>query len=77
MIIRKQLYGNQTILRRKKVNKMRHFAVIVHLNVAQKEIYRGDLSFFYLFYSSRCQLYNFQKLWFGNWICNLSNIFLL
>ncbi len=41
MINRKQLYTNQTSLRWKKVNKMRHFAmftVIANLNVAQKYI---------------------------------------
>ncbi len=36
MINRKQLYTNQTSLRLKKVNKMRHFTVIADLNVAQK-----------------------------------------
>ncbi len=33
----KQLYANQTISRRKKLNKMRHFTVIADLNVAQKK----------------------------------------
>ncbi len=36
-INRKQLYTNQTSSRCKKVNKMRHFTVIVDLNVAQKK----------------------------------------
>ncbi len=77
MINRKQLYTNQTSSRWKKVNKMRHFTVIVDLNVAKKEIYHGDLSFFCLFYSSICQLYNCKKVWFCNGICNFSNIFRL
>ncbi len=38
MIYRKQLYINHTSSRWKKVNKMRHFTVIAHLNVAQKRI---------------------------------------
>ncbi len=48
MINRKQLYTNQTSSRWKKVNQMRHFTVIADLNVAQKEISNGDLSFFLL-----------------------------
>ncbi len=36
MINRKELYTNQTSSRWKKVNKMRHFTVIVDLNGAQK-----------------------------------------
>ncbi len=40
---RKQLYTNQTNLRWKKVNKMRHFTLIADLNVAQKK--KSDLSF--------------------------------
>ncbi len=35
MINRKQMYTNQTSLRWKKVNKMRHFTVIADLNVTQ------------------------------------------
>ncbi len=46
MLNRKQLYNNQTSSRWKKVNKMRHFTVIADLNVAQKNIYGGDLSLF-------------------------------
>ncbi len=42
MLNRKQLYTNQTSSRWKKVNKMKHFTVIV----AQNKIKRGDLSFF-------------------------------
>ncbi len=34
----KQLYTNQTSLRWKKVNKMRHFTVIADSNVTQKKI---------------------------------------
>ncbi len=45
MINTKQLYTNQTSSRWKKVNKMRHFTVIADLNVVQKKIYHGDLSF--------------------------------
>ncbi len=30
---------------------MRHFTVMADLNVVQKQILCGDLSFFYLFYS--------------------------
>ncbi len=48
MINRKQLYNDQTSSRWKKVNKVRHFTVIADLNVAQKKIYHGDLSFFLL-----------------------------
>ncbi len=48
MINRQQLYTNQTSLRWKKVNKMRHFTVIADLNVAQKFVLHGDLSFFLL-----------------------------
>ncbi len=75
MINIKQLYTNQTSSRWKKVNKIRHFTVIADLNVAQKTIDHGDLSFFYLFYSNICQLYNCQKLWFCHGICNFSYIF--
>ncbi len=74
MITRKQLNTNQTSSRWKIVNKMRHFTVIANLNVLQK-IEHGDLSFFCLFYSSICQFYNCQKLWFCNGICNFRNIF--
>ncbi len=45
---RKQLYTNQTRSRWQNVNKMRHFTVIADLNVVQKKIYCGDLSFFLL-----------------------------
>ncbi len=45
MINRNQLYTNQTSLRWKKVNKMRHFTVTAELNVAQKKS-SVDLSFF-------------------------------
>ncbi len=48
MLNRKQLNTNQTSLRWEKVYKMRHFTVIADLNVAQKKIYCGDLSFFLL-----------------------------
>ncbi len=73
MINRKQLYSNQASSRWKKVNKMRHFTDIADLNVAQKHILLGDLFFFCLFYSSIYQLYNGQKQWFCNVICNYSN----
>ncbi len=63
MINRKQLYIIQTSSRWKKVNKMIHFTVIADLNV--------------VFYSSICQLYNCQKLWFCNRIWNFSNIILI
>ncbi len=53
MINIKQLCTNQTSSRWKKVNKMRHFTVIADLNVVQKKIQQGDLSFFCLFYSSK------------------------
>ncbi len=39
MINRKQLYTNQTSLRWKKINKMRHFTVIT------EKIYNGNLFF--------------------------------
>ncbi len=77
MINRKQLYTNQTSSRWKKVNKMRHFTVIADLNVIQKNLILCDLSFFCLFNSNICQLYNCQKLWLYNGICNFSNIFLI
>ncbi len=38
MINRKELYTNQTSSRWKKVNKMKHFAVIADLNAVQKNI---------------------------------------
>ncbi len=79
MIYRKQLYTNQTSLRWKKVNKMRHFTVIADLNVAQKKKKKKSSRVIYcfscLFYSSICQLYNCPKVWFCNGICNFSNIF--
>ncbi len=46
MINKKQFYTNQTSSRWKKVNKMRHFTIIDDLNVSQKNIQYGDLSFF-------------------------------
>ncbi len=63
MINRKQLYTNQTSSRWKKVKKKRrHFTVTADLNDVQKKIKHGDLSFFCLFYTSICQLFNYQKL---------------
>ncbi len=47
-IQKKQLYSDQTCSRWKNVNKMIHFTVIAELNVAQKKIQQGDLSFFML-----------------------------
>ncbi len=52
MISRKQLYTNQTSSRWKNINKMRHFTVMADLNVAQKKIYHGDLSFFSTYFIS-------------------------
>ncbi len=76
MINRKQLYTNKTSSRWKKVNKMRYFTVIADLNVAQKNNLAWlPMFFFCLFYSSICQLYNCQNLWFCNGISNFSNIF--
>ncbi len=56
---------------------MRHFTVIADFNVTQYKIYHGDLPFLCLVYSSICHLYNCQKLWFCNGICNFSNILLI
>ncbi len=67
MINRKKLYTNQTSSRWKKVKQMKHFTVTTDLN--------GDLSFFCLFYSCICQLFNCQTLWICNGICNFNNIF--
>ncbi len=52
MINRKQLCTNQTSSRWKKVNKIRHLTVIADLNVVQKKIYHGDLSFFSAYFIS-------------------------
>ncbi len=69
MISRTQLYTDQTSSRWKNANKMKHFTIIADLNAAQKYIFRMvTYLFFYLFYSSICQLYNCQKLWFCNGI---------
>ncbi len=75
MINRKQLYINQNSSRWKKINKMRHFTVIADLNVAQKKSSVVTYLVFCLFFSSICQLYNCQNLWFCNGICNFRNIF--
>ncbi len=75
MINRKQLYSNQTSSRWKKVNKMKYFTVIADLNVAQKKTSIETYLVVWLLYSSVCQLYNYEKLWFCNGICNFSNIF--
>ncbi len=76
MIKIKQLYTNQTSSKWKKINKMRHFTVIADLKVAQKKSSMVTYLFFCLFYSSICQLCNYQKLLFCNGLCNFSNIFL-
>ncbi len=75
MINRKLFYTNQTSSRWKKLKTKRHFTVIADLNVVQKQVIHGNLSFFCLFYSSICQFFICQKLWIFNRICNLSNIF--
>ncbi len=77
MISIKQLYTNQTSSRWKKVNKLKHVTVIAYLNVAQTKSSMVTYHFFCLFYSSICQLYDCQKLWFCNGVCNFSNIFLI
>ncbi len=75
-INRKQLYTKQNNSIWEKVNKMRHFTLIADLNVAQIFFFSMVTYFFFcLFYSSICQLYNCQKLWFYNGICIFSNIF--
>ncbi len=56
---RKQLYTNQTSLRWKKVNKMRHFTVKADLNVAQKKIY---LCFLLILFQYMSALYFCQTL---------------
>ncbi len=66
MINRKQLF--------KKVNKMRHFTVIADINVVQKEILHGDLSFISIYFIPIYVSFTIVKT-FCNGICNFSNIF--
>ncbi len=77
MINRKQLYTNQTSLRWKKVNKIRHFSVIADLNVAQKKKYVVViyLLFLLIFFSVYVSFIIVKNCGFVNGICNFSNIF--
>ncbi len=75
MINRRQLYTNQTSLRWKKVNKMRHFTVIADLDVAQKKNLACVLSFFSAYFIPVYSSFKLVKNCVGNGICNFSNIF--
>ncbi len=60
-----------------KMEESKQNTVIADLNVALKKSSVVTYLSFCLFYSSICQLNNYQTLWFCNGICNFGNIFLI